>query len=54
MKKVLYIALASLILMTTMNSCEEWLDVNTSPDQPTSVTCDVDRMNKWQSIPTVK
>ena len=27
--------------MTTMNSCEEWLDVNTSPDQPTSVTCDV-------------
>ena len=41
MKKVLYIALASLILMTSMNSCEKWLDVNTSPDQPTTVTCDV-------------
>ncbi len=41
MKKVLYIALASLILMTSMNSCEEWLDVNTSPDNPTTVTCDV-------------
>ena len=41
MKKVLYIALASLIMMTTMSSCEEWLDVNTSPDQPTTVTCDV-------------
>ena len=41
MKKVLYIALASLILMTTMNSCEEWLDINTSPDNPTTVTCDV-------------
>ena len=27
--------------MTSMNSCEEWLDVNTSPDQPTTVTCDV-------------
>ena len=27
--------------MTTMNSCEEWLDVNTSPDNPTTVTCDV-------------
>ena len=27
--------------MTTMSSCEKWLDVNTSPDQPTSVTCDV-------------
>ena len=41
MKKVLYIVLASLILMTSMNSCEEWLDINTSPDQPTTVTCDV-------------
>ena len=41
MKKVLYIALASLIVMTTMSSCEKWLDVNTSPDQPTTVTCDV-------------
>ena len=41
MKKVLYIALASLIMMTTMSSCEEWLDINTSPDQPTTVTCDV-------------
>ena len=41
MKKVLYIALASLLLMTSMNSCEKWLDVNTSPDQPTTVTCDV-------------
>ncbi len=41
MKKVLYIALASLILMISMNSCEKWLDVNTSPDQPTTVTCDV-------------
>ena len=27
--------------MTSMNSCEKWLDVNTSPDQPTTVTCDV-------------
>lgn len=41
MKKVLYIALVSLIMMTTMSSCEKWLDVNTSPDQPTTVTCDV-------------
>ena len=41
MKKVLYIALVSLVLMTTLNSCEKWLDVNTSPDNPTTVTCDV-------------
>ena len=27
--------------MTSMNSCEKWLDVNTSPDDPTTVTCDV-------------
>ena len=27
--------------MTTLNSCEKWLDVNTSPDNPTTVTCDV-------------
>ena len=27
--------------MTTMSSCEKWLDVNTSPDNPTTVTCDV-------------
>ena len=41
MKKLLYIALVSLVLMTTLNSCEKWLDVNTSPDNPTTVTCDV-------------
>ena len=26
MKKLLYIALVSLVLMTTLNSCEKWLD----------------------------
>ena len=47
MKKVLYIVLASLVLMTSMNSCEKWLDVNTSQDDPTTVTC-----GEWLNVNT--
>ncbi len=40
MKKILNIALVATLLFS-FTSCEEWLDVNTSPDAPVTVTCDV-------------
>ncbi len=40
MKKILNIALAATLLLG-FASCEDWLDVNTSPDNPVTVTCDV-------------
>ncbi len=40
MKKILNIALAATLLFG-FSSCEDWLDVNTSPDAPVTVTCDV-------------
>lgn len=41
MKKLFYIALSFVLVATTLTSCEDWLDVNVSPDNPTTVTCDV-------------
>lgn len=41
MKKFLNIAFSIVVLLTTMTSCEDWLDINTSPDNPVSVTCEV-------------
>ncbi len=40
MKKILNIALAATLLFG-FASCEDWMDVNTSPDAPVTVTCDV-------------
>ncbi len=40
MKKIFNIALA-LTLLLAFSSCEDWLDVNTSPDDPITVTSEV-------------
>ncbi len=40
MKKIFNIALAATLLLG-FSSCEDWMDVNTSPDAPVTVTCDV-------------
>ena len=41
MKKFLYIAMSVIVLSMTMASCEDWMDINTSPDNPVTVSYDV-------------
>lgn len=41
MKKIFNIVLSLAVAMMTMTSCDEWLDINTSPDNPVTVTCEV-------------
>ena len=40
MKKISIYLVLGLVALFSMTSCEKWLDVNTSPDNPTSVTPD--------------
>lgn len=40
MKKIFYFIFACVMAMS-LTSCEDWLDVNTSPDSPVTVTADV-------------
>ena len=46
MKKLKYIAL-SLTLMLSMSSCKDYLDVNTDPDNPTSVSATLSARLPW-------
>jgi hypothetical protein len=40
MKKLSIYLMVALVAFFSMTSCEKWLDVNTSPDSPTTVTSD--------------
>lgn len=46
MKKLLYITL-SLILTFGVASCDNWLDVNTNPDNPNNLSATVDVRLPW-------
>lgn len=41
MKKLFYILLSAVVLSLSMTGCDDWLDINTSPDNPVTVTHDV-------------
>lgn len=41
MKKIFYILMSVVVLSTTMTSCDDWMDINTSPDNPVTVSYDV-------------
>ena len=38
MKRVLYTLLSVVVLAASLTGCEDWLDVNTSKDDPVTVT----------------
>lgn len=41
MKKIFYILMSVVVLSTTMTGCDDWMDINTSPDNPVTVSYDV-------------
>ena len=46
MKKILY-TLLCLVMLGSITSCENWLDVNTNPDKPTNTVATVDNRLPW-------
>lgn len=41
MKKVVYILMSVIVLNFSMTGCKDWMDINTSPDNPVTVSCNV-------------
>ncbi len=41
MKKIFYILMSVVVLSSTMTSCKDWMDINTSPDNPVTVSYNV-------------
>ncbi|MBQ7774097.1 MAG: SusD/RagB family nutrient-binding outer membrane lipoprotein [Bacteroidales bacterium] len=46
MKKFLYVAMC-LVMLVSVTSCENWLDVNTDPDSPTNTVVTVENRLPW-------
>ena len=46
MKKILY-TLLCLVMLGSIASCENWLDVNTDPDKPTNTVATVKNRLPW-------